>query len=199
MVGTNDAVGALGERWAAYYESSQKLPQAPGEEWFAQEYDALVGELAAMCPRLVCLTLPPLGEQPESSSEHVVQRYNEVIRTSAARHGADVLDVHATLQELPAQAGVTNGPAFVGSLPKFLIWMIGSAIGHYVFGRSWDRVAQRRGLVLTADTLHPSDRAGEAILDLVEPWVSDSTLGRQGPRRRWHTVMRLQQPIRSTS
>ena len=64
-----------------------------------------------------------------------------------------------------------TGPAFVGSLPKILSWMVGSAIGHYVLGRSWDRVAQRRGLVLTGDTIHPSDRAGEAIVDLVEPWA----------------------------
>jgi hypothetical protein len=35
-------------------------------------------------------------------------------------------------------------------------------------------VAQRRGLVLTADTIHPSDRAGKAIVDLVQPWVEAS-------------------------
>ncbi len=171
MVGTNDAVGTLGERWAAYYENSQKLPQAPDENWFAQQYDALVGELAGMTPGLVCLTLPPLGEQPESSAYAVVQRYNEVIRASAARHGADVLDAHATLRERLTRAGVAHGPAFVGSLPKFLAWMIGSAIGHYVVGWSWDRVATRRDLVLTSDTIHPSDRAGAAIVDLVEPWA----------------------------
>lgn len=171
MVGSNDAVGSLGDRWAAYYERSLKLPQPPIESWFAEQYDALVAELAAITPRLACMTLAPLGEDPGSSAGAVVQRYNELIRVSAARHGADVLDVHATLRELLTQAGVGHGPAFVGSLSKFVSWMMGSAIGHPVLGRSWDRVAQRRGLVLTSDTIHPSDRAGEAIVDLVEPWA----------------------------
>ena len=174
MVGSNDAVGSLGDRWAAYYERSLKLPEAPTEGWFAEQYDALVAELTAIAPRLLCLTLPPLGEDPDSPAEAVVQRYNELIRASAARHGADLLDVHQTLGQLLTQADVSRGPAFVGGLSKFVLWTMGSAFQHYVFGRSWDRVAQRRGLVLTADTIHPSDRAGKAIVDLVQPWVEAS-------------------------
>ena len=174
MVGSNDAVSSLGDRWAAYYERSLKLPEAPTEGWFAEQYDALVAELTAIAPRLLCLTLPPLGEDPDSPAEAVVQRYNELIRASAAQHGADLFDVHTTLGQLLTQAGVSRGPAFVGSLSKFVSWTMGSAIQHYVLGRSWDRVAQRRGLVLTADTIHPSDRAGKAIVDLVQPWVEAS-------------------------
>ena len=145
--------------------------QAPREGWFSEQYDELVAELVATAPRLVCLTLPPLGEDPDSSAEAVVQRYNELIRVSAGRHGADLLDVHAALRELQTRAGVATGPAFVGGISKFVSWTIGSAIQHYVFGRSWDRVAQRRGLVLSADTIHPSDQAGDVIVDLLEPWA----------------------------
>lgn len=39
-----------------------------------------------MMPRLVRLTLPPLGEGPDSSAEAVVQRYDELIRISAPQH-----------------------------------------------------------------------------------------------------------------
>lgn len=180
MVGSNDAVGSLGDRWAAYYERSLRLPEAPSEGWFAEQYDSLVAELTAFAPRLLCLTLPPLGEDPDSPAEAVVQRYNEVIRASAAHHGADLLDVHATMGQLLTQAGVSRGPAFVGSLSKFVAWSVSSAIQHHVLGRSWDRVAQRRGLVLTGDTIHPSDHAGRAIVDLVEPWVRSALDAEEG-------------------
>ena len=171
MVGTNDAVGSLGKRWASYYRSTQKLPQEPHEAWFGEQYDALVGEISAMTPRLACLTLPPLGEQLDSPVNEVVRRHNAAISTAAGHHGADVLDASPDMCGLLTRPDGTAGRPFVGTLSRFLVWMIGSAVRHYVLRRSWDQIAQRRGLTLTADTIHPSDRAGEAINDLVEPWA----------------------------
>ncbi len=171
MVGTNDVVGSLGKRWASYYRSTQKLPAEPHEAWFAEQYDALVGEISAMTPRLACLTLPPLGEQLDSSVNEVVRRYNVAISAAAGRHGADVLDASSDVSGLLTRTDGTPGRPFVGTLSRFLVWMIGSAVRHYVLRQSWDQIAQRRGLTLTADTIHPSDRAGKTINDLVEPWA----------------------------
>lgn len=97
---------------------------------------------------------------------------------SAQSHGVDVLGVHTAWSSVLTRAGVTTGPPRVGTLPKFLKWIAGSAIGHNVLGRSWDRVAHCRGLVLTADSIHPSDRAGEAFLDPVEPRDTTALAGR---------------------
>ena len=60
-------MGALGGGWASFYEKGR--PQAPSEDWFAAQFDALVGELLAVSPRLACLTLPPLGEDPSTPAE----------------------------------------------------------------------------------------------------------------------------------
>ncbi len=169
LIGSNDAVGALNAEWAGYYQRNQNLPQAPTEAWYAEQYDALVAELVTLTPRLVCLTLPPLGEDPATPAESIARRHNVVIRASAARHGADVLDVHTALRDL--QQGASSGVPFAGSMSKFVTWMMSSAFQHYVLGLSWDRIAQRRGLVLTCDTIHLADRSGEAVLDLLEPWV----------------------------
>jgi len=72
---------------------------------------------------------------------------------------------------LRAQEGQSPGVPFLSGLPKFMAWSVSSTIQHQLVGRSWDRIAQGRGLVLTADTIHPSDRAGAAILELIEPWA----------------------------
>ena len=167
--GSNDAVGALGGGWASFYERGR--PQAPSETWFAEQYGALVAELVPMTPRLVCLTLPPLGEDPTTPAEAIVRRQNDAVHACAAEHGADLLDVHDALWRLRAQEGQSPGVPFLSGLPKFMAWSVSSTIQHQLVGRSWDRIAQGRGLVLTADTIHPSDRAGAAILELIEPWA----------------------------
>jgi lysophospholipase L1-like esterase len=184
MVGTNDAVGSLSAEWAAYYRKNNKLPQEPTEAWYAEQYDALVAELVTITPRLVCVTLAPLGEDPTTPAEAALRRHNDVIRASAARHGAELLDLHPALLDLQARAGGSPSVPFVGPLSKLGPWLLGSAVGHYVLGRSWDRVAQGRGLVLTCDTIHLTERSGDVLLGLVEPWVRSALAATEDPVRR---------------
>ena len=86
LTGSNDAVGALGAPWTSFYERGR--PQAPEEAWFAEQYDALVEQLVTITPRVACLTIPPLGEEPESQVASIVRRQNENVMASAARHDA---------------------------------------------------------------------------------------------------------------
>ncbi len=181
MVGSNDAVGALGGGWASFYERGR--PQAPSEPWFAAQFDALVGELMAITPRLVCLTLPPLGEDPMAKAESIVQRLNRMICKSAADHGADVIDVHAALLDLKARVGGPRRVPFLRGLPTFMAWGLGSNIRHHVLGRSWDAIGEGRGLALTTDTIHPNDRSATVIADRVAAW-SQHALGLADTRPR---------------
>jgi lysophospholipase L1-like esterase len=169
LVGSNDAVGTLGGGWTSFYEKGR--PQAPSEAWFAEQYDALVKELVALPARLVCLTLPPLGEEPSSTAEGIVRRNNEAIRKVASDHGADLLDLHAATLGLQTEDGSAPGAPFLSGIPKFMTWALGSNLRHHLLGQSWDDIARRRGLSLTTDTIHPNDRSAAAMVDLVAPWV----------------------------
>jgi len=169
MVGSNDAVGALGGGWRSFYESGR--PQAPSEEWFAEQYGALVGELLALTPRVVVMTLPPLGEDPGGQVEAIVQRQNESIRAIAADRGVDVLDLHPAFLRLRPDSGTSRGVPFMSGPLHFMRWGIASTIRRRILGQSWDSIGQSRGLVMTVDTIHPNDRAGAAMLELVEPWA----------------------------
>jgi len=169
LVGSNDAVGSLGGQWASFYEKGR--PQAPSEDWFAEQYGALVAELVAMAPRLVCLTLPPLGEDASGQAAAIVRRQNEAIRATAATHDIDVLDIHPAFLRLRPEAPRGSGVPFLGGLSPFMAWSTASILRHRLLGQSWDRIARSRGLVLTADTIHPSDRGADAMLALVEPWA----------------------------
>lgn len=164
LTGSNDAVGALGAPWTSFYERGR--PQAPSHDWFTSQYDALVGELLGITPRVACLTLPPLGEDPTTQAASNARRMNEVVVESAAHHGAHLLDVHATLLGLG-----TSGAPFLSGLTAFMSWSLSGILQHRLLGRSWGSIAERRGLCLTTDTIHPSDRAGQAMVDLIEPWA----------------------------
>lgn len=167
MTGSNDAVGALGGQWATFYEKGR--PQAPSEDWFAEQYDALVADLVALTPRLVCLTLPPLGEEPSGQAEVIGRRQSEAIRAVAAAHDVEVLDVHAAF--LRMRPDPTPGVPFMSGLAQFMAWGIASTLRHRILGQSWDAIGQRRGLTMTADTIHPNDRSAAAMLALVHPWA----------------------------
>ncbi|MEM6927106.1 MAG: hypothetical protein AAF602_09270, partial [Myxococcota bacterium] len=146
-------------------------PQAPSEDWFTEQYDALVAELVTLTPRVVCVTLPPLGEDASGQAEAIVRRQNEAIRAIAAARGVDLLDAHPAMLRLRPDPGESPGVPFMSGLSQFMAWGIASILRHRILGQSWDRIAQRRGLVITADTIHPSDRGGEVLIELVEPWA----------------------------
>lgn len=169
LVGSNDAVGTLGGGWASFYEKGR--PQAPSEAWFAEQYDALVKELLALKVRLVCLTLPPLGEDPSSPAAGIVQQNNEAIRKSANENGADLIDLYAAVVGLQAKEDGSPGAPFLSGLSQFMSRAVGTTLGRQVLGRSWDDIGQRRGLRLTTDSIHPNDRSAAVMVDLVAPWV----------------------------
>ena len=179
LVGSNDAVGAVGGWWASFYRRGR--PQAPSEAWFAEQYDALVAELHPLTRRLVCLTLPPLGEDPSTSAQAIVLRQNEAIRATVARRGVELIDLHAALWQLRTESGPNPGVPFLSGLPHFMAWGIASTFRRRVMGQSWDQIAERRGLLLTADTIHPSDRGAEAMLQLIEPWARGALLEARPP------------------
>lgn len=169
MVGSNDAVGALGGSWASFYASGR--PQAPSEDWFAEQYDALLGELVALTPKLVCLTLPPLGEDPTTPAAAIVRRQNEAIRAITSARGVDLIDLHPALQSARNGSGADPGVPFLSGPLQFVRWGLASTIRHRLLGQSWDAIGRGRGLEMTVDTIHPNDRAEAAMLELVEPWA----------------------------
>ena len=169
LVGSNDAVGALGGSWTSFYASGR--PQAPAEDWFAEQYDALVGELVAMTPRLVCLTLPPLGEDLSAPAAAIVRRQNESIRTIATARGVDLIDLHPAFLSLRTGSSSDAGVPFMSGPLQFMRWAIASTIRHRVLGQSLDAIGKSRGLQTTVDTIHPNDRSESAMLELVEPWA----------------------------
>lgn len=180
MVGSNDAVGTLGGGWASFYKRGR--PQAPSEAWFTEQFDALVTELVAITPWVVCLTLPPLGEDPTTQPAAIVRRLNDVIRERAAAHGADLLDINAALLAMDSPDSGSPRAPFLSGIPQFIAWALGSNIRHHLFGRSWDAIGRRRGLVMSTDTIHPNDRAAEVLADRVEGWARRTLDLHQDPR-----------------
>lgn len=168
LVGSNDAVGSLGGSWASFYEKGR--PQAPSEAWFAEQYDALVSELTPIALSLICLNLPPLGEDGGGPLVEIVQRQNDAIRAVTAAQGIELLDLHTALSAARA-SDASPGVPFMSGISQFIRWAIASNVRRKLLGQGWDAVGQSRGLVITTDTIHFNDRAGAALVDLLLPRI----------------------------
>ena len=100
----------------------------------------------------------------DASSRQPAERLPRVLD-----RGAESADqrVDMLLAEVPA----SNRVPFLSGIGSFMTWTTATTLQHRLLGRSFDRIGGRRGLVLTSDTIHLSDRAATALVDLVEPWV----------------------------
>lgn len=184
MTGSNDAVGALGGRWASFYERGR--PRAPSQPWFAEEYRALVDELRAITPRVLCLTLPPLGEDPTTKAAAMVRGHNALIRECAAQRGVDLIDVNAALLEIAEQDTNATQVPFLSGVPQFMAWALGSNLRHRIFGQAWNAIGHSRGLAISTDTIHPNERAASLLVNRVAGWAQRTLSLTTAPRTAAH-------------
>ena len=169
LIGTNDVMGSFDEGDGKLYKRDGKLPQVPSRPFYQCELRGLLERLQSIPKRAIC-TLPPLGEDPGSEINQLVQTFNEDIRTQAAELGFEVLPLYDELSEL---LETRDGPPSRDYLPgKSRLGPIVSAVlQYYLLRRSWDEIAARRGLVMTPDYIHLGERAGGVMESLVEDFV----------------------------
>ncbi len=169
LIGTNDVMGSFDQGDAELYKRDGKLPEVPSRSFYRRELRGLLERLQSI-PKRAISTLPPLGEDPSSEINQLVQAFNEDIRTQASELGFEVLPLYEKLSEL---LETRDGPPTRDYLPgKGRLGPILSAVfQYYLLRRSWDEIAARRGLVMTPDYIHMGERAGDVMEGLVEDFV----------------------------
>ena len=169
LIGTNDVMGSFAEADGKIYQRDGNLPEVPSRSFYQRELRALLERLHAVPRRAIC-TLPPLGEDPSSSINQLVSDFNEDIRKLAGELGVEVLPLNEKLTELLM---ARTRPPDRDYLPgkKRLSPILSAVTGHYLLRRSWDEIAERRGLVMTPDYIHLGERAGAILEELVEEFI----------------------------
>ena len=168
LIGANDALAAHDEASARRYVSMVNLPRSPDLEWFEGNLRALVRRLREESKaRIALMTLAPVGEDPRAPIATLVDKCDAIIARVAEDLDVELLPLHDRLVALLA---VSSGAAQHRYVPgmRSTIRMVSAGALHYLLGMSWDRIAARRGLTLTVDLIHLSDRAGTVVANLVE-------------------------------
>lgn len=126
---------------------------------------------AATTARVALLSLPPLGEDLDAEINQRLNAYNQAIRDTAIRTGADYLPVHEQFATLLRQRE-HSGPSYDFSFSL----AFRAAAQHYLLRRSWDQVARSHGLELFVDHIHLSDRGGAIVTDLTGGWLKNAAI-----------------------
>ncbi|UJW28509.1 GDSL-type esterase/lipase family protein [Saccharothrix sp. AJ9571] len=116
--------------------------------------------------RIALMSLPPLGEDPDTGVNRTLSGFNAAIKETAARAGVDYLPVHERMTGILAQR--TGLQPYDFSFPLAL-W---AATEYYVFGQSWDDVTRGAGRELLIDHIHLNDRGAAQLTELATDWLA---------------------------
>jgi lysophospholipase L1-like esterase len=168
MIGMNDfLLPLLKERswwWRQVVAFNARQGKIPSRELgtFRQNYEALL----ACLPRervITLITIPPLGEDPDSDVNRSIRAANDLIQTLASERDVAVIDFFAA-----QMAELTHPNAYVVPSPFRLIMDL--VLTRCAFFRTV--LVKRRGLTLSTDGVHLNDASAKRLAALVESVLS---------------------------
>ena len=165
LIGTNDLKGSLSDDEYNRYNKLWKLPQRPTKQWFADNYNKLVDILKAKTDAaIVLISIPPLGENCDSVPFTLAMEYSKTIKQIAAEKKVLYIPFNEILSTELIQHGKKDIPPYT-----FNEWfMYTSIVQHYLCWRSWNAIADRRGLLFTPDNIHCNERSGMMLTETIK-------------------------------
>lgn len=137
-------------------------------ERYRANLGAIIARIQARtAARIAVMSLPPLGENLDTTINRSLAGYNAAIKEIAHRAQVQYLPVHERMADHLRTQGGRQPYAF--SFP--LAFAI--AAQHYLLGRSWDEIARDSGRDLLVDHVHLNDRGGAIVTDLASRWLSE--------------------------
>ena len=171
MIGSNDAMASFNKNSGERYKRNNNLPEVPTFENYQKLLSELIDHLSAI-PKIVLCTLPPIGEHQNSSINQHINKFNDCIKLTAQEKNISLLPVSDSLwDELDKRLYPVRSDYDPNTLPIFRR-IYGGVIHHYIFKKSWDKVAESKGQWLLFDQIHLGERAAKIIFNLTKNYIS---------------------------
>ena len=171
MIGSNDAMASFNKNSGERYKRNNSLPEVPTFENYQKLLLDLIDRLSTI-PKIVLCTLPPIGEHQDSSINQHINKFNDCIKLTAQEKNISLLPVSDSLWgELDKRLYPLRSDYDPNTLP-ILRRIYGGVIHHYVFKKSWDKVAESKGQWLLFDQIHLGERAARIIYKLTKNYIS---------------------------
>lgn len=168
LIGTNDALCTLDPALSVYLKRVKKLPLEPDLDWYRDNLTEIVRRLKKAGVQVALLSLPLIGEDPDSEAGLRSRVYSQVVKEVAEAEGAGYLPLNERQIEYLAARERRPAGESGGSWER----IAHTALQRYLLGRSWDEISRRNGLHLTTDKVHQNSLGGEMIADLIAEYLN---------------------------
>lgn len=169
LIGTNDANTSLSEKNTRMMTKMKKLPVRPTIERYRENLAAITARLSKETDaRVALLSLPALGQEPDSEPVRRAGEYSEVVKATAAAYDVAYLPLYERQLQHLRTGGHTPGIAFQDGQTL----SSRAAMQHFMLGRSFDSISRRRGLELTTDFIHQNSRGAAMIASAINDFLN---------------------------
>jgi lysophospholipase L1-like esterase len=174
LLGTNDTNGSVSIKAVKRYEKNKGVPSNPQfwkEERFKDDLGNIILELKQKTKaKIAVISIPPLGERPETTPFKQAVCYSNVIREVAKEHNISYLPLNETMVTYLEQNPTESSIPF----EKNEITTIKAVFRHYILRKSWGRISKNNGFQLLTDHIHPNTIGATMLADLIEEFILGS-------------------------
>jgi lysophospholipase L1-like esterase len=117
---------------------------------------------------IALISLAPLGENPNSEKNKIVEQYNAILKDIATKQNLGYLPLFERLIPILFDKIPVDTSAFKLSLATALIK---SAFQKYFLRKDWDAISASNGYSILTDGIHINDKAGNILADLIGQWL----------------------------
>jgi acyl-CoA thioesterase-1 len=155
LIGTNDA------------RQDTEIKQAL--EAFRKNIESIISEIQNNTKATIALiSLPPLGENPNSNKNKKVAMYNEILKDIASKKNLRYLPFFEKLIPILINKTPIDSSEFKLNLASALTK---SAFQKYILRKNWDVISMKNGFSIFTDGIHLNDRSGNILADLIKEWL----------------------------
>jgi lysophospholipase L1-like esterase len=168
LVGTNDVTATLSPALARISRLTRRFPQPPSMAFYRYNMLRIINTLKEKTSaRIALVSLPVLGEDLESTPNHLVKDYNALLKDIADQEQVGYLPVHERQERYLREVQYGSGRPYESGR----MLLIKALIRHYWLRQSFDDISGKHHFLLLTDGIHMNSRGAAFIADDVESFL----------------------------
>jgi lysophospholipase L1-like esterase len=168
LVGTNDVTATLSPTLARISRLTGRFPQPPSIEFYKYNMLRIINMLKEKTSAKIALvSLPVLGEDLESMTNHCIKDYNALLKEIADGEQVSYLPVYERQEEYLRKVQQSRGRPYESGA----MLSIKALARHYLLRQSFDEISRKHHFLLVTDGIHMNSRGAAFIADEIESFL----------------------------
>lgn len=173
LIGTNDLISTLGEEQFNQYKKLWKMTERPNRDTYQKNLGQILDTLQKRTKaKIVLISVPPLGEDPNSNPYQVSKDYASIDHKIAEERKISIIPLFEILEKGLSASGRSPRASYTGNY-GIMYWAI---FQYYTFFRTWDGIADSNGFEFLTDSIHLNDKGGKILSDLIIKEIASKEL-----------------------